>query len=58
MPEIERLKPIVAKGVFEQMKRERIRGDKQLLKETHQKRCVEMVRGIFENMEVVLIPRS
>lgn len=43
LPEIERSKPIVAKQVFEGMKKARIRGDKEYLKEVHMKKTLEVV---------------
>lgn len=39
MPEVGRMKPIVAKEVFEEMKRTGIRGDKEYLKQYHARRC-------------------
>ena len=39
MPEVSRMKPIVAKEVFEEMKRAGIRGDKEYLKQYHARRC-------------------
>ena len=44
IPEVEKLKPVIGKQVFEQMKKEGIRGEKEFLRETHAKRCTELVR--------------
>jgi len=43
VPEIESLKPIIAKRVFEEMKAAGVRGSKQDLKEMHSKRVVKIV---------------
>ena len=43
MPEIKRLKPLVSKRVFENMKTSNIRGDKKFLIEYHAKTCSQLV---------------
>jgi mitochondrial inner membrane protein COX18 len=43
MPEIEQLKPLVSKRVFEQMKTSKIRGDKKYLQKYHADKCIELV---------------
>ncbi|TFK75819.1 hypothetical protein BDN72DRAFT_891695 [Pluteus cervinus] len=43
MPKIEELKPLVTKQVFEAMQKERIKGDKAFLQETHAKRSMEIL---------------
>ena len=43
MPEIENLKPLVSKRVFEEMKTSNIRGDKKYLQKYHANKCVELV---------------
>jgi len=44
VPEIESLKPIIAKRVFEEMKAAGVRGSKQDLQEMHSKRTIKIVR--------------
>ena len=44
MPTIEKEKPIVAKQVFEQMKLDKVRGEKSFLVEYHAKKCQDLVR--------------
>jgi inner membrane protein COX18 len=43
LPEIETLKPVIAKRVFEEMKAAGVRGSKQDLQEMHSKRTVKIV---------------
>jgi len=44
VPEIEKLKPLVAKQIFEQMKAAGIRGEKENLKKLHSEQVVKVVR--------------
>ena len=43
MPEIENLKPLVSKRVFEEMKTSNIRGDKKYLQKYHADKCIQLV---------------
>ena len=43
MPEVEKLKPLVAKSVLEQMKAAGMRGDKKALQAYHTEKCVQVV---------------
>ena len=43
MPEIEKLKPLVSKRVFEEMKTSNIRGDKMSLQKYHADKCIQLV---------------
>ena len=43
MPEIEKLKPLIAKRVFEEMKKAGMRGDKKALQKYHAEKSIEIV---------------
>ena len=43
VPQVEKLKPVVAKQIFEDVQNEKIRGDKETLKKIHMKRTVAQV---------------
>jgi len=43
MPEIEKLKPLIAKRVFEDMKKAGMRGDKKALQKYHAEKSIEIV---------------
>jgi len=43
VPQVEKMKPAVAKQVFQDMQKERIRGDKETLKKILMKRTVAQV---------------
>jgi inner membrane protein COX18 len=43
MPELEKLKPLVAKRVFEDMKKAGMGGDKKALQQYHTEKTVEVV---------------
>lgn len=47
LPELEKMKPQVYNHVFETMKSQRIRGDKEFLKNYHRERSIEMVSKSF-----------
>lgn len=57
IPKLEQMKPIVAKEVLETMKKERIRGDKEFLRETHTKRSIAIVRQDYFSLVYRLILR-
>ncbi|KAF8745929.1 hypothetical protein AX14_004233 [Amanita brunnescens Koide BX004] len=43
LPQVEKLKPVVSKQVLEDMKRERIRGDKEILRKIHTERSIALL---------------
>lgn len=43
MPEIEKLKPLISKRVFEDMKKAGMRGDKKALQKYHAEKSIEVV---------------
>ena len=43
MPEIEKIKPLIAKRVFEDMKKAGVRGDKKALQKYHTEKSIEVV---------------
>ena len=45
-PELEKMKPLVVKRVFEAMKSKGIRGDKEYLKNYHKERSIETVSSV------------
>ncbi|KAG5639282.1 hypothetical protein H0H81_004943 [Sphagnurus paluster] len=44
LPELQRIKPLVSKQVLEEMKSQKIRGDKAYLTEVHKKRSIEVLK--------------
>jgi hypothetical protein len=58
MPEIESLKPIVAKRVLEEMKAAGVRGSKQDLQTMHSERTVKIVRRMISVSFMNLISSS
>ncbi|KAF9008982.1 60Kd inner membrane protein-domain-containing protein [Cyathus striatus] len=45
MPEMEKLKPVAAKRVLEEMKKQGVRGDKQYLQDVHKKMTIELLQA-------------
>jgi len=43
MPELEKIRPLVAKRIFEDMKKAGMRGDKKALQQYHTEKSVEVV---------------
>ena len=49
LPKIEKLKPLVSKRVFEEMKKSNIRGDKKYLQKYHADKCIQLVCLLLVN---------
>lgn len=54
LPQIERLKPLVSKRVFEEMKTSKIRGDKKYLKKYHFDKCVQLVCLLLNSKQLCI----
>ena len=51
IPRIKKLKPLVSKRVFEEMKRSNIRGDTKYLQKYHNDKCIQLVCHLFSNFK-------